>query len=504
MESSEDEQCGEQEMDVNAKGSRRMGQKPRSHLPQYCDGARLNLQETSYLVQVPDERAHPTESRSYCPMRQHESPTTMRKVLIDSEKTNDGDRTDRVVSLGSMTDFQWDEPVRLELAPGTASKVPISKAEEAVDQQPEHSTQFRPARRGCPGNTAVSHLPPGSSVPAFPGTRGDHQGSAAGEEDKPNVSRLLSSRRMGQKPRSQLPQYCDGARLNLQETSYLVQVPDERAHPTESRSYCPMRQHETNDGDRTDRVVSLGSMTDFQWDEPVRLELAPVQKLPPAHLADMYNRFAYVDANDTNTNSAATVANALNVSRLLSSRRMGQKPRSQLPQYCDGARLNLQETSYLVQVPDEQAHPTESRSYCPMRQHETNDGDRTDRVVSLGSMTDFQWDEPVRLELAPGSFALIVLSYLYLIFFTFHKVRSQEGRWKPFTTCASHLTVVALLYIPVLFNYTPPSSGSSLQRDVQVSLLYSAVTPALNPLIYTLRNPEKRSALKKMLCFEWT
>ncbi|XP_064933288.1 olfactory receptor 12D1-like [Columba livia] len=110
----------------------------------------------------------------------------------------------------------------------------------------------------------------------------------------------------------------------------------------------------------------------------------------------------------------------------------------------------------------------------------------------------------ITTSVALGSFALIVLSYLYLIFFTFHKVRSQEGRWKPFTTCASHLTVVALLYIPVLFNYTPPSSGSSLQRDVQVSLLYSAVTPALNPLIYTLRNPEKRSALKKMLCFEWT
>ncbi|XP_064932420.1 olfactory receptor 12D1-like [Columba livia] len=98
-----------------------------------------------------------------------------------------------------------------------------------------------------------------------------------------------------------------------------------------------------------------------------------------------------------------------------------------------------------------------------------------------------------------GPFALIVLSYIYIILFTFHKVRSQEGRWKPFTTCASHLTVVALLYIPVLFNYTPPSSGSSLQRDVQVSLLYSAVTPALNPFIYTLRNQDMRTALKKML-----
>ncbi|NXK15708.1 OR2C3 protein, partial [Herpetotheres cachinnans] len=72
------------------------------------------------------------------------------------------------------------------------------------------------------------------------------------------------------------------------------------------------------------------------------------------------------------------------------------------------------------------------------------------------------------------------------------KVRSQEGRWKPFSTCVSHLTVVALLHIPVLFNYTPPSSGSSPKRDVQLALMYSAVTPALNPLIYTLRNQEVR------------
>ncbi|XP_065703685.2 olfactory receptor 12D2-like [Patagioenas fasciata] len=105
----------------------------------------------------------------------------------------------------------------------------------------------------------------------------------------------------------------------------------------------------------------------------------------------------------------------------------------------------------------------------------------------------------ITTSVALGPFALIVFSYLYIICFIFHKVGSQEGRWKPFSTCASHLTVVALFYIPVLFNYTPPSSGSSLQRDVQVSLLYSVVTPALNPLIYTLRNQEMRSALKKML-----
>ncbi|NXA16233.1 O12D1 protein, partial [Sapayoa aenigma] len=94
---------------------------------------------------------------------------------------------------------------------------------------------------------------------------------------------------------------------------------------------------------------------------------------------------------------------------------------------------------------------------------------------------------------------LIVPSYLYIISFLFYKVQSQEGRWKLFSTCASHLIVVALFYIPVLFNYTPPSSGNSMQRDVQVTLLYSAITPALNPLIYTLRNREVKTALKKTL-----
>ncbi|XP_068266714.1 olfactory receptor 12D1-like [Nyctibius grandis] len=98
-----------------------------------------------------------------------------------------------------------------------------------------------------------------------------------------------------------------------------------------------------------------------------------------------------------------------------------------------------------------------------------------------------------------GPFTLIVLSYLYIISFVFQKVQSQEGRWKPFSTCASHLTIVALFYIPVLFNYTPPSSGGFPKKDVQVSLMYSSVTPALNPLVYTLRNQEMKSALKKTL-----
>ncbi|NXD85443.1 O12D1 protein, partial [Halcyon senegalensis] len=105
----------------------------------------------------------------------------------------------------------------------------------------------------------------------------------------------------------------------------------------------------------------------------------------------------------------------------------------------------------------------------------------------------------VTTSIALSPFILIVLSYLYIVSFVFQKVQTKEGRWKAFSTCVSHLTIVALLYVPVLFNYTPPSSGNSSKRDVQVTLMYSVVTPALNPLIYTLRNQEVRSALKKIL-----
>lgn len=59
--------------------------------------------------------------------------------------------------------------------------------------------------------------------------------------------------------------------------------------------------------------------------------------------------------------------------------------------------------------------------------------------------------------------------------------------------------VVGLLYVPVLFNYMLPSVGNASQRDMMVTLIYSAVTPVLNPLIYTLRNQEVKSALLKIL-----
>ncbi|XP_044840754.1 olfactory receptor 12D1-like [Mauremys mutica] len=96
-------------------------------------------------------------------------------------------------------------------------------------------------------------------------------------------------------------------------------------------------------------------------------------------------------------------------------------------------------------------------------------------------------------------FIITLLSYLYIISFLFLKVQSWEGRRKAFSTCTSHLTVVALLYVPVLFNYMPHSMGGSSEREMIITLIYTIVTPVLNPLIYTLRNQEVKSALRKAL-----
>ncbi|XP_060112230.1 olfactory receptor 12D1-like [Heteronotia binoei] len=101
---------------------------------------------------------------------------------------------------------------------------------------------------------------------------------------------------------------------------------------------------------------------------------------------------------------------------------------------------------------------------------------------------------------AMGPFVVTLLSYFYIIIFLIFKVHSQKGRQKAFSTCGSHLMVVALLYVPVLFNYMLPSVGCVAQREMMVTIIYSAVTPVLNPLIYTLRNQEVKKALQKILC----
>ncbi|XP_063038859.1 olfactory receptor 14J1-like, partial [Melospiza melodia melodia] len=88
-----------------------------------------------------------------------------------------------------------------------------------------------------------------------------------------------------------------------------------------------------------------------------------------------------------------------------------------------------------------------------------------------------------------GCFVFIVFSYVQ-IFRVVLRIPSEQGRHKAFSTCLPHLAVVSLFISSAIFAHLKPPSLSSPSLDLAVSVLYSVVPPALNPLIYSLRNQE--------------
>ncbi|XP_075688146.1 olfactory receptor 5AR1-like [Rhinoderma darwinii] len=94
-------------------------------------------------------------------------------------------------------------------------------------------------------------------------------------------------------------------------------------------------------------------------------------------------------------------------------------------------------------------------------------------------------------------FLLILTSYIFIIS-TIIKIRSSSGRGKVFSSCSSHLTVVILFYGTPLSSYMIPGSEHSQEQDKMLSLLYTAVVPFLNPLVYSLRNQEVLTAMKNI------
>ncbi|XP_029470720.1 olfactory receptor 6N1-like [Rhinatrema bivittatum] len=92
---------------------------------------------------------------------------------------------------------------------------------------------------------------------------------------------------------------------------------------------------------------------------------------------------------------------------------------------------------------------------------------------------------------------LIVISYAWIIS-TILKIHSSQGRKKVFSTCASHLTVVCIFFSTSLLIYMKPSSSYFSDWEELLSLVYTVLTPMLNPLIYSLRNNEVKAALKKV------
>ncbi|XP_028360100.1 olfactory receptor 11H7-like [Phyllostomus discolor] len=101
---------------------------------------------------------------------------------------------------------------------------------------------------------------------------------------------------------------------------------------------------------------------------------------------------------------------------------------------------------------------------------------------------------------------IIILTMLYilgsyiLVLRAVLQVPSSAGQQKAFSTCGSHLVVVSLFYGTIMVMYVSPSSGNSVAVHKIITLIYSIVTPVLNPLIYSLRNRDMKFALRQVLC----
>ncbi|NXC20925.1 OR4D9 protein, partial [Corythaeola cristata] len=92
-------------------------------------------------------------------------------------------------------------------------------------------------------------------------------------------------------------------------------------------------------------------------------------------------------------------------------------------------------------------------------------------------------------------FVILIISYTVILL----KIRTciTEGKWKALSTCGTQITVVSLIFIPCIFIYAQPYK--KFPTDKVASVVFTVVTPMLNPMIYTLRNTEMKKAIRRTL-----
>ncbi|XP_007937756.1 olfactory receptor 1F1-like [Orycteropus afer afer] len=95
-------------------------------------------------------------------------------------------------------------------------------------------------------------------------------------------------------------------------------------------------------------------------------------------------------------------------------------------------------------------------------------------------------------------FVCILISYICITCAVL-RVPSTKGKWKAFSTCGSHLAVVSLHYGTIFAVFFNPSSSHSAETDTAATVMYTVVTPMLNPFIYSLRNKDLKGALRTLI-----
>ncbi|XP_010952582.2 olfactory receptor 7G2-like [Camelus bactrianus] len=92
----------------------------------------------------------------------------------------------------------------------------------------------------------------------------------------------------------------------------------------------------------------------------------------------------------------------------------------------------------------------------------------------------------------------IIFSYTQILS-SILKISSVGGKYKAFSTCGSHLSVVSLFYGTGLWVYISSTVTDSSRKTAVASLMYTVVTPMMNPFIYSLRNRDMKGALRRLI-----
>ncbi|XP_044109762.1 olfactory receptor-like protein OLF4 [Neovison vison] len=100
--------------------------------------------------------------------------------------------------------------------------------------------------------------------------------------------------------------------------------------------------------------------------------------------------------------------------------------------------------------------------------------------------------------LGGGPFAGILYSYSKIVS-SIRRISSAQGKYKTFSTCASHLSVVCLFYCTMLGVYLSSAATQSSHASAVASVMYTVVTPMLNPFIYSLRNRDIKRGLRRII-----